>query len=763
MKTDGIFERLLNYSSEKVNPPKGSNIKKSDIMIENIKRQGFNMSQLENVIKVNGNQLIISIAGSGKTTALIFKIAYDITTGEATRIANVNGNDIRVLDRIWVCTFLKSGADELKSKLSMWQRKLGLMDTSDAISFSTLHAEFKRALSSLGVSTNIIDSSVNSKNLKKVAEKYAIQYEGRPLNSDMLRDLESAFTYTRNRLDDKRYNRTIYKELDIGPTIIDAMLREWKSMRIDSGCVDFEDLQEILYEECIIKNNIGVINFLKKRFSYIYIDEFQDTSQIQYSLLKIYASGAKKIVAIGDDDQTIYSWRGSYNKIITEEFSRDFSPIISKLSVNYRCPSVILNAIKPSLEKNKDRFDKELKSHKEGGVFRVGEFPSYKSMVEHLSDMVYEDVKNNMSVAILCRVNSDGLLPALMLDRLGKFQYTISGDGMTLDSYIGKSVINIAKLFTERCSLAVKNTLSLLTWDKYSINNLMKVCKNNKVSFWDISDKDLAYSCPGIAETLKMWKQWRVSFGDMDALRMIYVFFRNNVFVKDSQYNNVCKSVIASVEAMIGITKVNNVEDFLGELDDVNERLKARKKKYNGSKVRIATVHEFKGKEADSIYVWNDSEYVFPHKDCDLDDEEELEEERRVHYIACTRARKCNTILYLNGKSGMFLNEMDLFQAEKISPLKNIKGNLSGAKDKDIDDLCGDWDFVLPDNKDDEIDPEVYMLVLKMHRDEGLSSEEIMSELESNGLDICSYSQIKEVVEDYERSKKFGGNGYEVE
>ena len=759
MDSNSIFENIMNYSSSS-NKPK-SKIKKSDLMIENLKKMGFNMSQLEDVIRVKGNQLIISIAGSGKTTGLIFKICFDITTGEATRIAKINGNEIRVLDRIWVCTFLKSGADELKSKLSLWQRKLGLMDTSDSMAFSTLHAEFKRALAALGVTTNIIDSSVNSKNLKKVAEKYAIEYDGKPLNSDMLRDLESAFTYTRNRLDEKRYNRSIYRELDIGPTIIDAMLREWKSMRISLGCVDFEDLQELLYTECIVKNNIDVINFLRNRYNYIYVDEFQDTSQIQYALLKIYASGAKKIVAIGDDDQTIYSWRGSYNKIITDEFAKDFNPTISNLSVNYRCPNIILDAIKPSLEKNENRFKKELKSFNTGGSFRVGAYSSYKSMVECLSDMIYEDVKANKSVAVLCRVNSDGLLPALMLDRLGKFQYTISGDGMTLDSYIGRSVINIAKLFTEKSSLAVKNTLSMLTWNKYSINNIMKVCKNNKVSFWEIPDKDLGYSCPDIAEKLKMWKQWRKAFGDIEALRMIYYYFRTEVFVKDNQYNTVCKSVISSIETMLSISKSDNVEDFLEELDSINERLKARKKKFNGSKVRIATVHEFKGKEADSVYVWNDSVDIFPHKDCDLEDEEELEEERRVHYIACTRARKINTILYVKNKPGMFLQEMDLSNAKNISKVEKVGGGLKQPKPSkymSIEDLFEDEDYVLPSsNSTTEVSPSDYTEILKMHKDKGMSAEEIFGYFEEYGYDLYSFSQIEEIVNDYKREVNLRG------
>lgn len=692
--SNDIFSNIMNYSSSGETSNVAPKFKKSDRLLENIKKAGFNMSQLEGVIKTKGNQLIISIAGSGKTTALIFKIAYDIVTGEATRLAEVNGNSIRVLDKIWVCTFLKSGADELKAKLALWQRRLGVMDTSESMAFSTLHAEFKRALTAMGVTTNIIDSGVNSKNLKKVIDRYAIQYEGKPLNSDMLRSLESALTYTRNRLDEKRYDRTVYDDLDIGPTIVDSILTEWKLMRRELGCVDFEDLQEMLYEECYKKGNLDVINFLSNRYNYIYVDEFQDTSQIQYAILSVYASGVKKIVAIGDDDQTIYSWRGSYNKIITEQFAKDFNPTISSLSVNYRCPSVILNSIKPSIELNTNRFKKEIKSYTDGGILRVGEYCNYKVMVENLADMIYEDVKNGMTVAILCRVNSDGLLPALMLDRLGKFKYTISGDGMTLDSYIGRQVINIAKLFTEKSTKAVEGVLGQLTWNKYSIKNIMKVCKNNRVSFWEIPDSDIAYSCPDIASKLIMWKSWRKSMGDIQTLKLIYQNFRIDVYSKDNQYSVVCRSVISSIETMLDFTRATCVEDFIEELEEVNERLKGRKKKFNGSKVRIATVHEFKGKEADSVYVWNDSENVFPTSHTDASDVDEFEEERRIHYIACTRARKISTVMYMSGKAGPFFKEMDISDAEILK--SKISGEL---KNRDREDeamkILSDENFFL--------------------------------------------------------------------
>lgn len=686
-----VWENLANFSKN----GKSEELKKmkpSDRLLYEIESYGFDMSQLKTVLKQTGNQLTIACAGSGKTTALVFKVIYDIKTGRATRIIEVNGRNIRTPEKIWVCTFLRTGAEELRASMRKWQRRLHCIDTSDAIQFSTLHAEFKRALNSMGVITDLISAADNSKLLKSVVSKYALSNaEGRPLNSENYRDLEGALTYTRNRLDSKRYENEVYSELNIGPTFINSILTEWKAARKEKGLCDFEDLQEILYHECYERNNEDVINFLANRYTFIYIDEFQDTSQIQYELIKIYGSKAKQVMAIGDDDQTIYSWRGSDNSIIRERFSEDFSPTNNMLSINFRCPSSILSAVVPSIKNNKDRFEKKLVSSKDGGELRVGSFTNYSKMVSTLGNLVYKDITDGMNVAILCRVNSDGLMPAIMLDKLNKFSFSISGDGMTLDSYIGRIVVGIIKLFTERATPAVKSALNLLTWDTYCINNLIKACKSNKQSIWTINRDDLMYSCPSIADTVLDWRTFREANGDIRSLRHVLDYYRTRVFSKDTQFNDVVRTTILSVEALLDYYDYDMVEDFLMELEDINDRLKGRKK-LNSAEVRIATVHEFKGKEADSVYIWNDSVNVFPYK-ASIETLEELEEERRIHYIACTRARKRSTIMFLRGKQGDFVDELDLSGAEEIGDGGSVKGTLSKILEDDMESEKSFRDF----------------------------------------------------------------------
>ena len=675
--TNDLFEELMNFSANKTEA-KDTKLKPSEKLISDIVGYGFDISQLGAVLKTKGNQLIVSCAGSGKTTSIIFKVIYDLKSGRSTVLKQVNGNNVRVPDTIWVATFLKSGAEELKNSYRSWCRKLHCADMSQVIQFSTLHAEFMRALNILGMKTDIISEADNKRLLKKILKNYQVRSsKGGQLNDDELTSLIGALTRTRNRLDEKRYISDIYEDLNLIAPIIDGILRDWKTERMILDKVDFEDLQEVLYDYCYNKQDESIINFLSERFSYIYLDEFQDTSQIQYAILKAYCCQAKQVVAIGDDDQTIYSWRGSDNNIITKNFVEDFNPVKNDLSVNFRCPNNILKAIKPSIKKNTQRFDKVLRSSKNGGKVRVGSYSGYRQMAITLGDLVYEDVKNGKKVAILCRVNSDGLLPAMFFDRMNNFSFSVSGANMTLDSYIGRLALSIVRLFTDKYSPDVKRALSLLTWDSYGLSTLMDICRNNNQSIWTISEDDLKYSCYELSERLLSWRKFKET-GDINALKLVLQEYRYSVFTNDTQFNDVMKSVLISIESLLDYYNFDSVDEFLYELEDMNDRLKAREKKVN-CQVRIATVHEFKGKECDSVYIWNDSEDVFPHKRaCDsLDD---LEEERRIHYIACTRAKDVSTIMYITNKKGAFIDEMDLSDAEIL------KKETSGILKKVISD-----------------------------------------------------------------------------
>lgn len=602
------------------------------------------------------------------TTTLIFKIMYDIISGEATKIVNINDNNIRVTDKIWVSTFLKSGAEELKKRLGVAQTEMGYFDTSDGIVFSTLHAEFKRALTAMGVKLNLMSNSDCISMIKKTADSLRIRHKnGKNLTQEDYYQIQGIITYARNRLDNKRYDNPACEEYGITPIILDSLIDGYKKRRDIENKHDFEDLQELLYDALYTNPNPAVQKFISERYNYIYLDEFQDTSQIQYAILKWYGvnylsqntgSARGKMVAVGDDDQAIYSWRGSDVDIITWQFEQDFSPVVNQLTTNYRCPSNILEPVINSIVLNKKRHIKELKSSKEGGEMYAYSFADNRGMIMRLMNDIEEDLQKGYNIVILCRTNFDGMIPAFTLEQQHRFDFSISGTNMTLNSALPRSIFRCASLFTERSTNAVRQSLELLVGrqNAWKIKEFIYVLQNDKESIFTIDLEDIKFSVPFLYDLISTLREYRDRNEDIEGLKYLYNYMMTEVYQGDSTYCENARAYIELLLVIIDTHNFDNVFDFCEKIQEYSDNLVLRVGKPKVP-IQIATVHEYKGKERDSVYIWNDSTDIFPSKRADLSNDEELEEERRVHYIAWTRAKKKLTVYAKRGQQGRFLIE----------------------------------------------------------------------------------------------------------
>ena len=650
-------------------------------LLNALDKDGYNLDELEPIIRDKGSQLIEAGAGTGKTTQLIFKIQADIISGEATKIVSIPGGQaMRVLDKIFVGTFLNTGAKELRDALFKVQRKYGYALTAGDISFSTLHAEFKRALNGMGVVTNMISAAEARSMLKKVLSSFNItRDDGKPLVADDYRIIEGIFTYVRNRLDNQRYNVKACEDYGLTPTIIDGILNTLKRMRWSSNLMDFEDLQEVLYEG--LQTNQAVRNYIASRYKYMYLDEFQDTSQIQYEIIKYYAVGLKKIIVIGDSDQCIYTWRGSDVNIIGKKFEEDFKPNVFTLTRNYRCPENILNPIINSIEVNEFRHEKTLRSAHEGGELYPYMFRNYSEMLKTLIKGIETDIKEGKSVAVLCRTNFEGMIPAFYLEEKRLCTFSISGDNMTLSSPLPKKLLGVTSLFMEKSSAAVKQTLEMFSPSRretWRVSELVKVLKNNRKGIFDIPMEDIEYSCGFLVPLISELRDLMVKDETgITALRTLYLLLKYNVFDSNSAYCDSARAYIDMLLLIIDSHEFLDIYDFREYISEINERLKGRIGKTNVG-VQIATVHESKGKEWDSVYIWNDSEGSFPSSQSDPDNQEQVEEERRIHYIAWTRARKRLTVLGRVGALSPFIKESGVVCTAPVLPSGSI-----GAKGTD--------------------------------------------------------------------------------
>lgn len=670
---DSIFNDLMNMGENKV----GSTYEEIEKYLES---QGYNLSELSKILREQRTQQIVTGAGSGKTTAIILKTLVDLKTGNSTHKVEYKGMVTEVSDRIWISTFLKSGAEDLERTLNKKKVEMGITASTDNIVFSTIHAEFKRALNAMGIETPIMSNTSALKILREVAHDFGLgSNAGYPTNEE-LASILSYISAARNRLDPSTFYHEDMEEVGLNKNNLMYVINMYQKLREKYRVMDFEDLQELLYKYAVREDtrNVNVTNFLANRYDKIIIDEFQDVSEIQYEILKVYAKGCKSVMVVGDDDQLIYSWRGSNIDIITKRFKEDFNPVINTLSVNYRCPSNILNPIAKSIVKNKNRYDKQLKSSVEGGELNCYAYDSTIEMARSLQEQIIDDVNKGYTVAVLGRTNASLLPLSIFLDFQSKFNYAIRGTLYDLERIRFKRFWRLAYLFTDTDSYLVDNLKLLAPQEhKYKLKSFSHALRTEGVSLFQFPVATLKNIVPDLAD----YVNYILSLGVTDEIEMFKAtlgYLKSNQI--DSMGNIINEEVVSILELLEMIIEEGNVKtisDFLYEIKYRNQRLHGRFESTDLT-IQLTTVHDFKGKEADSVYIWRDTDKMFPSERSAVSD---FEEERRVHYIAGTRAKKKSTILTITNQESPFIKEME------ITPVKYIGNGESGfLKSRKVDD-----------------------------------------------------------------------------
>lgn len=656
---------------------------RTEQFLDKVEEAGYDLTYIKPILESTGNVLINAAAGSGKTTALVLKLYYDFVNG---RMLDTNEYGMPVLLPVWVGTFLKSGQKDLSKQISRMGKRLGMVDLSTRVVVNTLHAEFYQACKLLGYSADVISDEDNKKLFTKALRDYGFRYSTSEVDAEYSRVLN------------------MRGSMDIAPEYV-GVLNNWKSYRFSRGLIDFEDMQEILYKAAVKEARPEVRDLLSTRYRRCYFDEAQDVSKIQYEILKVYGLGkglakdsgnivedrsSGAVVMIGDDDQSIYSWRGSDISILTKRYPDDFNASVYQNPVNYRTPQGILGAVIPCIEKNENRFDKPLKSAKSGGVLRYGEMTDLAAMGKTLATLIDNDTLKGKSVAVLVRTNSEGVVPAMALASEG-IDFSLSSSEMTLNGSVGNSAQGVIDLVNNGTGTLALRALGDLISDSTVVEAMRKYIKESNKGIWGISNEDLMYSLSDKeAAQLIAWKtKYNKTFGGSEVLVDVlgYLVDKLDKGRSASPWNLRRCAVFTALRNMAisegPDSKIADVSRKFGALRDaLSSKYETFKRGYSRA-VEIATVHEYKGREAQSVYVWNASKGVFPNKlAISSGKQEDYEEERRIFYIACTRARETETIFSLKGSKSPFLPEMDLSHAKGVEEMVSVRGTL-GIKSDD--------------------------------------------------------------------------------
>ncbi len=646
----------------------------------------LNSEQFEALKYINGPILISAGAGSGKTRVLTYRIAFLIDK------CNINARNILAI------TFTNKAANEMKERICK------IAPSGEQVLVSTFHsfcAKMLRTYSSFLKDYNenfsIYSEQDTTKIYKKLFEKYGIDTE-----DDKQKFKKFVSTIKNDNLNVSEFVsiNKFYHKIDNFKSFYLDYNKELKT----NNAMDFDDLILNFYN--LLKSNSEVLNSVQEHFKYIHVDEFQDTNRLQYELVKIMASKYQNILIVGDEDQSIYSWRGA-NIDNLFNFTKDFSNCkILKLERNYRSTKNILKRANMLIKNNSNRLDKQLYTENE-----EGSEISYTSLTTEADEADFVIRKINMllnsgvphkEIAILMRLNA---LSRPFEDRLLAYNipYRIYGGFKFYERAEIKNVL--AYLVAVANPLDNNNIARIINFPKRKIGEASIKKMEEVASQYSVCLKTVILGCENFPELPNSLKQKLMPLKtlleniDMKAKELNiydlfdYIIKNANILESFDKHDEQDKERLLNINSLFKSIYDYNLNNPDATLKDYLESvsLTTDMDKDDSDGITIASVHAAKGLEFDAVFVVGMEDKIFPLYR--YEGEDDMEEERRLMYVAITRAKKylfltsCET-RFLYGKRDLtlksrFLKEIDILP-QKInfynSEYSNAYNNSYGGR-----------------------------------------------------------------------------------
>ncbi len=585
----------------------------------------LNDRQAEAVEIIDRPLLILAGAGSGKTRVITYKISYLIENG----VAPYN---------ILALTFTNKAANEMK------ERAVKLNINAQNVWIGTFHSLcvriLRKEIDKLGYKNNfnITDAKDNLNLIKNCLKE---------LNLDekffLPKNIAAQISFNKNKMigadeffikthDDFRLNKVaeVYKLYQ-------------EKLKIDN-LLDFDDL--LFFTAKIFMDYDGVLKFYKNKFRYILVDEYQDTNAVQYFLIKLLAGESENICVVGDDDQSIYSWRGAdINNIL--DFEKDFrNAKIIKLEQNYRSNQIILDAANGVIKNNLGRKSKNLwTEQKDGEKIIFYRASDYKLEAKFLAEQILNnkdkfDLKN---CAVLYRNN---FLSRVIEDEFVKknIAYRLIGATRFYDRMEIKDLIAYLKFINnpddEISLLRIINTPRRGIGGK-SLEKVMSFASQEKISLWEalkiFADNNKNFGC--FVEMINLFLDYKEKYSIYDLMqKIIFEIGYKEYLEKQEEYvsriENIEEFLAKIIEFERGQESKKTLTEFLEQISLLSETDNYDK---DENAVSLMTLHGSKGLEFDCVFIFGADDDIFPSN---FKSDIELEEERRLFYVGITRAKK---------------------------------------------------------------------------------------------------------------------------
>lgn len=593
---------------------------------------GFNEAQAQAIQHTDGPCLVLAGPGSGKTLTIVNRVKYLI---EKQKVRP---------EEILVVTFTRFAAAEMKSRLCLVMGKRDL-----PVTVGTFH----------GIYYGILKWAyrMNQENILSETEKYqilrgVINKERMEIfdEEDFIQDIAAEIGKVKN-------NRIPLEEFVSEKCSADAfrnIYRNYEQHRKELKKIDFDDMLVLCYE--LFQSRPDVLAQWQKKFRYVLIDEFQDINRIQYDVIRMLAQPENNLFVVGDDDQAIYGFRGADSELMLG-FGKDF-PNAKQilLGMNYRSTANIVQNSLKLIENNVERYSKKLEANREGGsCLHIQEVKDPVEEAEYVLEEIQKCKENGIKeeeIAILFRVHTDArALVETMVERKIPFQMKEHLPNI-YEHFIAKDIMAYFRLATG--ARHRQDFLQIMNRPKRYLGR--DSVAGAKVSFEDMRkfycDKDW------MIDRIDQF-EWDVKMLMKMAPYAAIQYIRKRIgyddFLKEYAFTHQINrsdlnEVLAEIEE--AAKAFSSVEEWFAHVEEYTETLKVKEKERNRPRpgVRLMTIHASKGLEFKQVFLIAANEGRIPYQKAKTD--KEIEEERRLFYVAMTRAKDFLKICYVKIKNG---------------------------------------------------------------------------------------------------------------
>ncbi len=656
--------------------------------------KNLNKSQKDAVNYLDGPLLIVAGAGSGKTKVL------------TSRIANIIKQKKAFPNQILAVTFTNKAAKEMQNRVS---RILGSSATglSWLGTFHSICAKLLRKhASAAGLNSNftIIDTDDQMRLIKNICKSENI-------------DVKKISPKYIIAIIDKWKNRGFYPNevvinyKDIYEKIILPVYKIYQQKLVELNSCDFGDL--ILHTVKILEKNSDIQELYKKNFKYILVDEYQDTNFIQSKWLNLLANDKQNICCVGDDDQSIYSWRGAEIKNFLE-FDQIYSNTkVIRLEQNYRSTQNILSVASNLISNNQNRVGKTLKTVMEGGdLVKLNCFKNGKDEAVGVSDEI-EKIKKKFSlnnIAILVRAIFQTREFEERFLKIGIPYRILGGTKFYERAEIKDCIAYLRLIHQDKDDLAFERIVNnpKRAIGESTIKSIHEFSKINNLNLESSSKKMIQENLIkpkakiGLSSFLNLISKWRnqIKVNKINHVKLLQIVLDESGYSsmlknkKDLENENRLENIKELLSAM---KEFDNLESFLEHVSLAT----SVDQDWDGEKINMMTIHASKGLEFDVIFLPGWEEGLFPNqKSIEEKGQSGLEEERRLAYVGITRAKKKAIISFSMNRfyQGDWIDSMASRFIDEL-PEEFIEKN--SFFDEVVDD-ANDFDF----NQDFENDEE---------------------------------------------------------